>query len=86
MKPVKLICVGGATFAPSKDERRVYSHNSYKRGRLILQRLHENLWAFSLQARDPWCGLRPMMARQPGAAQGRDRDRGVGPLVTDNYD
>jgi hypothetical protein len=30
MKPVKLIGVGGATFAAGKGERRVYSHNGYK--------------------------------------------------------
>lgn len=29
MKPVKLIGAGSATFAPGKDECRVYNHNSY---------------------------------------------------------
>jgi hypothetical protein len=32
MKPVKLTGAGGSTFAPGKDERRVYSHNSYRTG------------------------------------------------------
>jgi hypothetical protein len=32
MKPVKLIGAVGATFAPGKDERGIYSHNSYKTG------------------------------------------------------
>jgi hypothetical protein len=34
MKPVKLIGVGGATFAPGKGDRRIQSHNSYKTGEI----------------------------------------------------
>jgi len=30
MKPVKLVEAAGATFAPGKNERCIYSHNSYK--------------------------------------------------------